>query len=529
MSEQLCRARIAQNAQTREPTLDLSYLNLTSLPETIGQLSHLEALDLSRNSLQQLPPELAKLTKLRILDLNYNYEIGVLEPWIGQLGNLEALHIRELSVSELPESMALLHQLHTLDISDTNLSELPRWLDRLPTLQTLNISGLTIAEIPEWFASLQLKRLTYALQNIPNEHLIGRMTKLEELELWTNYDESIVYPEWFRQLADLRRLNFHSNMPVPTWLMELPQLTYLESHGDFCEISQVWHTWESIEKLKCRDVDATTLPPNLKTLELVITESTVPESIRQLRQLEELHLFGEGFRELPGWVLELPSLHTLNLVSTGIDHILPPAQPNYSLRKLHMNTLYCSRQHSLEGLRSLSKLEELKLSNHKLGTLPAWLHELQQLRELSIDDCNLTDLDPSLGKFQQLEALYLDGNDIPVASLERILPHLTQLQHLSFGIANDELFPASLRQLHRLRSLYLTIGSDYILPEWINQLTQLEIIFIGYNIQPAQISWIEGWLALPKLRKIDIHIQSELFDPELRQRFEQRGVEVDLS
>ncbi|WP_110516526.1 leucine-rich repeat domain-containing protein [Herpetosiphon llansteffanensis] len=528
MNEQLCRARIAQNAQTREPTLDLSSLKITTLPETIGELTHLEHLDLSRNRLQQLPPELAKLTKLRTLDLNYNDEIEGLEPWIGQLSSLEELHIRELSVTELPANLARLQQLHTLDLSYTELNELPRWLGELPSLQTLNISGLNIGEIPEWFASLPIKHLVYYPSGIPNEHLIGTLTTLEALDLWSNHDALNVYPEWLQQMGHLRRLNFYSKILVPAWLMELPQLTHFESYGDFREISQVWHNWKSLEHLTCGDVAATTLPPNLKTLEITISGSAVPESIRQLHQLEELKLFGEGFRALPGWVLELPNLHTLNLVSTGIDHILPPARPNYSLRKLHMNTLYCSRQHRLDGLRSLHRLEELRLSNHRLGTLPAWLHELQQLRELSIDDCALTDLDPRLGQLQQLEELYLHGNDIPIASLERILPTLTKLKHLSFGLSSDEPFPASIRELSQLRSLYLRIGPNHVIPEWLNQLTKLESIMLGYNLEPVQIPWIEGWLALPKLREIDIHIKPELFDPELLQRFEQRGVQVDL-
>ncbi len=528
MNEQLCRARIAHNAQTREPSLDLSSLKITTLPETIGELTHLEHLDLSWNLLRQLPHELGKLTKLRRLDLNYSWEIGVLEPWIGELINLEELHLCEVAVTQLPAELGLLQQLHTLDLSSTELSEIPRWLDELPTLQTLNISGLTIAEIPVWFTSLQLKRLTYALQNIPNEHLIGTLTTLETLDLGYHRDEFEAFPGWLRQMHNLRWLCFSTNTVVPTWLMELPQLAYLDSAADFREISQVWHAWESLEQLKCQNVGDMALPPNLKTLELVITESTIPESIRQLHQLEELHLFGEGFRELPGWVLELPNLHTLNLVSTGIDHILPPAQPNYSLRKLHMNTLYCSRQHSLDGIRSLYRLEKLSLGGHTLEQLPSWLHELQQLRELSIDDCALTDLDPSLGQFQQLEELYLHGNDIPIASLERILPTLTKLKHLSFGLSSDEPFPASLRQLPQLQSLCLMIGSGYVLPEWINQLTQLETIFIGYNIQPDQLRWIEGWLALPKLRKISIYIKPALFDAELRQRFEQHGVEIDI-
>lgn len=528
MNEQLCRARIAQNARTREPTLDLSSLNLTNLPETIGELTHLEALDLSWNRLQALPPELGKLTKLRILDLNYNDEIGVLEPWIGQLGNLEALLISELSVTQLPAELALLQQLHTLDLSSTELSEIPRWVGNLPKLRVLDISGLNIGEIPEWFASFQIKHLTYDPKNIPNEHLIGTLASLEALDLWPNHDALKVYPEWLQQMGHLRRLNFHSKILVPAWLMELPQLTHFESYGDFREISQVWHGWESLEQLKCGDVDATALPPNLKTLEIPIGGSAIPESIRQLRQLEELRLSGEGFRELPGWILELPNLHTLDIVSTGIDHILPPAQPNNSLRKLMMHTLYCGRNHSLDGLRSLHRLEELSLSNHRLGQLPTWLHELQHLRELSIDDCELTDLDPSLGQLHQLEALYLHGNAISVASLELMFPRLTKLKHLSFGVANDEPFPASIRQLHQLRSVYLRIGSEHSIPEWLNQLTKLESIILGYNIQPTQIPWIEGWLALPKLREIDIHIEPELFDPELLQRFTQHGVKVDL-
>ncbi len=528
MSEQLCRARIAQNTQTREPSLDLSHLRLTSLPETIGELTHLESLDLSWNRLVQLPPELAKLTKLRRLDLNYSGEIGVLEPWIGQLSSLEELHIREVAVSELPESMALLHQLQTLDISDTALSELPRWLGNLPKLQTLNISGLTIAAIPAWFTSLQLKRLISDLKNIPHEHLIGTMTSLEALDLSYSNAEFETFPVWLMQLYNLRWLNFNSKIFVPNWLMELPQLAYLESYGDFSEISQIWHTWESLEKLKCHYVDATTLPPNLKTLEIVITESTIPESIRQLQHLEELHLFGEGFRELPGWVLELPNLHTLNLVSTGIDHILPPAQPNYSLRKLMMHTLYCSRNHSLDGLRSLHRLEELSLGNHRLGKLPAWLHELQQLRKLSIDDCALSDLDPTLGQLQQLEAFHVSGNYIPIKRLDHVLSQLIQLKHLSLHLSGNDQFPSSICQLHQLRSLEIRVWATHVMPESLNQLKNLESLWISapdlYHPLP-----LDAWLSLPKLKELQISLNDPYpIDPELLQRFTQRGIKVDL-
>lgn len=528
MSEQLCRARIAQNAQTREPTLDLSYLNLTRLPETIGELTHLEALDVRYNYWRQLPPEFVNLTKLRSLDLSF-FSLDTIPEWLDQLTSLEELDIRVNPTTGIPTVLTRLPRLQKLNLYLDGFESLPSELLNLSTLHMLDIDGLEkLTTFPPWLSELSIKHLVYYPRGIPNDRLIGTMTSLEALDLWHNHDDLTAFPEWLRQMHQLRWLCFSAKAVIPTWLMELSQLTYLESYGDFSEISQTWHAWESLEQLTCGDVDATALPPNLKTLDIAIGGSAIPESIRQLRQLEELQLSGEGFRELPGWVLELPNLHTLDIISTGIDHILPPAQPNHSLRKLMMHTLYCGRNHSLDGLRSLHRLEELSLSNHRLGQLPTWLHELQHLRELSIDDCKLTDLDPTLGQLQQLESFSLHGNAIPLARLELILPRLTKLKHLSFGIANDGLFPASLRQLQQMRSLYIRIGPNHVVPEWFNQFSQLESLMLGYNIQPHQIPWIEGWLELPKLREIDIHIKPELFDAELLQRFIQRGVQVDL-
>ncbi|MFD3166730.1 leucine-rich repeat domain-containing protein [Herpetosiphon sp. NSE202] len=528
MNEQLCRARIAHNAQTRKPTLDLSYLNLTSLPETIGELTHLEVLDLSRNPLQELPDELAKLTNLRSLDLSF-FNLDTIPDWLDQLTGLEALDIRANPTTGIPAVLTRLPHLQKLNLYLDGFEALPRELLNLPTLHMLDIDGLEkLTTFPAWLSELPIKHLVYYPRGIANEHVIGTMTTLEALDLWHNHDELTAFPEWLRQMHHLRWLCFSANAVVPTWLMELSQLTYLESYSDFGKLSQIWHAWESLEQLKCRNVGDTAFPPNLKTLDLGINQATFPESIRTLRYLEELHIEGEGFRALPGWVLELPNLHTLDIRNTQIDHVHSPDKPNNSLRKLWMNSYSCSYNHTWDGLRSLHMLEELWLSNHTLGQLPAWLHELQQLRELSIDSCRLTNLDPRLGQLQQLEELYLHGNDIPIASLERILPTLTKLKHLSFGLSSDEPFPASIRELSQLRSLYLRIGPNHVIPEWLNQLTKLESIMLGYNIQPTQLRWIEGWLELPKLRQIDIHIEPELFDPELLQRFTQRGVEVDL-
>ncbi|MBM7843927.1 leucine-rich repeat domain-containing protein [Herpetosiphon giganteus] len=528
MNEQLCRARIAHNAQTREPSLDLSHLDLTRLPETIGELTHLEALDVRYNYWRQLPSEFANLTKLRSLDLSF-FNLDTIPEWLDQLTSLEELAIRANPTTGIPAVLTRLPRLQKLNLYLDGFEVLPRELLNLPPLHMLDIDGLEkLTTFPAWLSELPIKHLVYYPRGISNEPLIGTMTSLEGLDLWHNHDELTAFPEWLRQMHNLRWLCFSANAVVPTWLMELSQLTYLESYSDFGKLSQIWHAWESLEQLKCRNVGDTAFPPNLKTLDIGINQATFPESIRTLDKLEELHIEGEGFRELPGWVLELPQLHTLDIVSTRIDHILPPAQPNHSLRKLMMHSLFCSHHHTLDGIRSLHRLEKLSLGGHTLEQLPSWLHELQQLRELSIDDCALTDLDPSLGQLQELEALHVSDNYIPITRLEHVLSQFIQLKHLSLHLSGNDQFPSSICQLHQLRSLEIGIWATHVIPASLNQLKNLEILWISAPELEHPLP-LEAWLELPKLKELQIRLNAPYpIDPELLQRFVQRGIHVDL-
>ncbi|KPL86691.1 leucine-rich repeat domain-containing protein [Herpetosiphon geysericola] len=528
MNEQLCRARIAHNAQTREPSLDLSHLDLTSLPETIGELTHLEVLDVRYNYWRQLPSEFANLTKLRSLDLSF-FNLDTIPEWLDQLTSLEELHIRATPTTGIPTVLTRLPRLQKLNLYLDGFEALPRELLDLPTLYMLDIDGLEkLTTFPAWLSELPIKHLVYYPRGISNEHMIDSMTMLEELDLQYDHRKPTAFPSWLRQMHNLRWLCYQSQTLVPTWLIELPRLAYLESYGDFSEISQVWHAWESLEQLKCGHISAPAFPPNLKTLELMIKQETFPEAIRSLRHLEELQLSGEGFHELPGWVLELPNLHTLDIVSTRIDHILPPVQPNHCLRKLMMHSLFCSHHHTLDGIRSLHRLEKLSLGGHTLEQLPSWLHELQQLRELSIDDCALTDLDPRLGQLQQLEALHVSDNYIPITRLDYVLSQLIQLKHLSLHLSGNDQFPSSICQLHQLRSLEIGIWATHVMPEWLNQLKHLEILWISAPELDHPLP-LEAWLELPKLKELQIRLNDPYpIDPELLQRFEQRGVKVDL-
>src|SRR5688572_10135937 len=98
--------------------LDLSSMELTELPESIGQLTQLKKLDLGwnyidekqKNQLTALPEALGKLTQLQTLNLSQN------------------------QLTDLPESLGQLMQLQELDLTDNKLIITPNILTKLTNL-----------------------------------------------------------------------------------------------------------------------------------------------------------------------------------------------------------------------------------------------------------------------------------------------------------------------------------------------------------------------------------------------------------
>src|SRR3954470_10227999 len=82
--------RINKAAQGGQSELELSGLNLVSLPPEIGRLTALTALLLYDNRLAALPPEIGRLTALTTLYL-HNNRLAALPPEIGRLTTLGTL------------------------------------------------------------------------------------------------------------------------------------------------------------------------------------------------------------------------------------------------------------------------------------------------------------------------------------------------------------------------------------------------------------------------------------------------------
>ncbi|MEL7067884.1 MAG: COR domain-containing protein [Cyanobacteria bacterium J06581_3] len=118
--------------------MDLSDMELGTLPPELGQLTKLTTLDLSQNQLTMLPPELGQLTNLTQLFLHQN-QLTVLPPELGQLTNLFRLVLDQNQLTMLPPELGQLTNLIKLSLSSNQLKTLPPELGQLTNLTVLSL------------------------------------------------------------------------------------------------------------------------------------------------------------------------------------------------------------------------------------------------------------------------------------------------------------------------------------------------------------------------------------------------------
>ena len=227
--------RIERACQNNLISLDLSSLELKTLPAAIGQLQHLYVLDLSSNQLTILPAEIGQLQHLYVLDLSLN-QLTTLPAEIGQLLQLQILDLQSNRLTTIPAEIGRLLQLQALSLSLNQLTTLPAEISQLLQLDSLTFYGNpTLSEIPiAWSNLLNITNLDISGTSIPFEQLhlvlatirrqrdVGAAERLPlKLNLWKDY-------------AQIQGLNLDISVLTP----EQKQLIYewlvrLEGSGDF--------------------------------------------------------------------------------------------------------------------------------------------------------------------------------------------------------------------------------------------------------------------------------------------------------
>src|ERR1700749_3256351 len=176
----IAEAHIEEERKERTGRLDLSYLGLTELPESVAQLSQLHTLYLENNQLTMLPESIAQLSQLRTLLLDNNQLTTLPEP-ITQLSQLLTVSFSNNQLRTLPKSVARLSQLLTLYLDNNQLTMLPEPITQLSRLKELYLQGNQLTRLPESIAQLSQLHTLY-LENNQLTMLPESLLKLTELE-----------------------------------------------------------------------------------------------------------------------------------------------------------------------------------------------------------------------------------------------------------------------------------------------------------------------------------------------------------
>lgn len=296
--------------------LDASNNFLINLPESIGDLSHLAKVNVSKNHLKSLPESIGKLSKLTELIVFFN-RLTSLPEGIGNLQQLTQLNLSGNQISYLPESIGNLQQLIKLDISRNQLTSLPEGIGKFSRCVELNISNNFLTSLSESIGQLsqcmKLDVSNNSLTSLPES--IGKLSRCTELDVSNNHLTCL--PESIKNLSDLLSLNIFKNrfVELPEWLHGIKSLSSIQLSANPIAILPSWiGEMQQLTFLGLR--------------ELGLKE--VPYWIQQLNKLEELIIGGNPLQVLPDWLGDMTTLHRLMLDDLRLTEI------PYSLLKLKL-------------------------------------------------------------------------------------------------------------------------------------------------------------------------------------------------
>ncbi|MEG4091539.1 leucine-rich repeat domain-containing protein [Microcoleus sp. Pol12B4] len=272
------RQRIEEARREGARTLDLSYMELTELPEAIASLTQLQHFDLSRNELTELPDAIASLTQLQQLDLSDN-QLMELPEAIGSLTQLKLLNLNDNKLTSLPNCLGNLNKLEKIQLSSNQLDEIPLVLRRLNLLKELYIPRNKLRIIPHWIGELQL---------------------LESLSLSGNQITNL--PDSIKNLLKLKILWLGAEFPnIDSELQDLGNPLY--------ELPSCLSLPKQIKKLSLANCSLTTLP----------------NWLGELTELSELQLNTNNLADLPASLCQLSNIENLYLENNALNPDLAAA------------------------------------------------------------------------------------------------------------------------------------------------------------------------------------------------------------
>jgi len=220
--------RIKAIRQAKSSKLDLSYLRIDELPNSICELTNLRELNIQGNELTELPENIGRLQKLKFVNLSRN-NLEILPKSFENLTNLIRLDVSYNRLSVLPQKIGNLLQLIYLDLGFNKLQVLPDSFGGLVNLQKLYLHNNQFANLPEYIADFidlrELRMDKNSLTKLPIS--IGNLSELREFILYNNMLAEI--PEEIGDIKNLSELRLENNniVDLPSSIIKLKKIKIL--------------------------------------------------------------------------------------------------------------------------------------------------------------------------------------------------------------------------------------------------------------------------------------------------------------
>lgn len=170
--------------------LYLGKTDIRVLPEEMKGLVKLQHLALWETPLETLPDWICEFTDLRGLYLGRDVNITSLPEKIGNLIKLEKLYLDGTGICELPDSFGKLSNLTDLQLHNTAVRRFPP-LVPMNRLEQCNLSGLTLERIPREFITDKMKIGSQAVYLGEGLHLENTKLLCQPISLFSHEKEFI--------------------------------------------------------------------------------------------------------------------------------------------------------------------------------------------------------------------------------------------------------------------------------------------------------------------------------------------------
>jgi Leucine-rich repeat (LRR) protein len=263
---------------------DWSTDDLAADEEKSNQFGGLEVLDLHGNQLSEIPIGFRRLERLQMLNLSKNKLSSDALEVICQIKNLRELSLASNSLAgTLLENIGRLTNLEVLDISSNQLDALPTSIASLTKLKKLNVSGNRLTSLP--FEALSSAVEINASKNKLTGTLItsgGAFEHLQTLDVSGNVLEAISFGRDVLMRNLLTLAGDGNRLLCLPDVSSMRRLVTLSVSGN--KLTEFPARFDLLEAIKNADLSNN----NIKT---------IPEAIGHMRNLSNLNLAGNPFRD----------------------------------------------------------------------------------------------------------------------------------------------------------------------------------------------------------------------------------------